>query len=159
MSKDISHKEWNTMQFILFLLCLYFRFKSNLALFKKRIESYLSFQVQLQLYYAFNESLKAGNWNKKEQSLLDLTYLLHKIFLLLITNCLPISSYSFRENYSFLNLEIVANSNSFRDISIFYFVNWIFAVETIQGRKLFKGGSYMRKYDNCFQWISKRKNK
>ena len=40
---------------------IYFRFKSNLALFKKRIESYLSFQVQLQLYYAFNESLKAGN--------------------------------------------------------------------------------------------------
>ena len=25
-------------------------------------------------------------------------------------------------------------------------INWIFAAETIQGRKLFKGGNYMRKY-------------
>ena len=44
-----------------------------------------------------------------------------------------ISSYSFRGNYSFLNLEIVANSNSCRNISIFYLINWTFAAETIQG--------------------------
>ena len=34
-----------------------------------------------------------------------------------------ISSYSFLRNYSFLNLEIVANSNSCRNISIFYLIN------------------------------------
>ena len=55
------------------------------------------------------------------------------------------SSYSFRGNYSFFNLEIVANSNSFL-ISNFYLMNWIFAAESIQGRKLFKGGHYMRKF-------------
>ena len=38
----------------------------------------------------------------------------------------------------FLNLEIIANSNSCRNISIFYLVNWIFAAETIQGRKLYE---------------------
>ena len=34
-----------------------------------------------------------------------------------------ISSYSFRGNYSFLNLDIVANSNSCRNISIFCLIN------------------------------------
>ena len=34
-----------------------------------------------------------------------------------------ISSYSFRGNYSFLNLEIVANSNNCCNISIFYLIN------------------------------------
>ena len=48
-----------------------------------------------------------------------------------------ISSYSFRENYSFLNLEILANSNSCSNISIFYLINLFFAAETIQGRKLY----------------------
>ena len=38
-----------------------------------------------------------------------------------------ISSYSFRRNYSFLNLEIAANSNSCHNISIFYLINWFFA--------------------------------
>ena len=47
-----------------------------------------------------------------------------------------ISSYSFSGIYSFLNLEIVANSNSCRNISIFYLINWIFAVETIWGNKV-----------------------
>jgi hypothetical protein len=54
-----------------------------------------------------------------------------------------ISSYSIHGNYSFLNLEIVANSNSCHNI---YLIIWIFAVETIQGRKVFKGRNYMRKY-------------
>jgi hypothetical protein len=49
-----------------------------------------------------------------------------------------ISSYSFSGNYSFLDLKIVANSNSCRNISIFYLINRIFAAEPIQGRKLFK---------------------
>ena len=57
-----------------------------------------------------------------------------------------ISSYSFRKNYSFLNLEIVANSNSCRNIVIFYLINVIFAAEIIQGRKIFKSGNHMRKY-------------
>ena len=41
-----------------------------------------------------------------------------------------ISSYSFHGNYSFLNLEIVENSNSCRKFQFF-------TSETIQGRKLF----------------------
>ena len=49
-----------------------------------------------------------------------------------------ISSYIFRRNFSYLNLEIVANSNSCCNISFFYLINWIYAAETIQGRKLFK---------------------
>ena len=53
-----------------------------------------------------------------------------------------ISSYSFHGNFSFFNLEIVAYSNSCRNISIFYLINWIFVW------KLFKGGTYMRKYSN-----------
>ena len=57
-----------------------------------------------------------------------------------------ISSYSFQGNYSFSNLKIVANLNSCRNISIFYLINWFFAAETIQGRKLIKDGNYMRKY-------------
>ena len=53
-------------------------------------------------------------------------------------------------NYSFLNLKIVVNSNSCRNISIFYLTNWIFAVETIQG------GNYMRKYgtQSCYILLS-----
>ena len=56
----------------------------------------------------------------------------------------------------FLDFEIVANSNICRDISFFTLINWIFGLETIQGRKLliirrfylrklFKGGNYSRK--------------
>ena len=40
--------------------------------------------------------------------------------LYLYQNNYHISSYSFLGNYSFLNLEIVANSNSYCNISIFY---------------------------------------
>merc|ERR1711956_119626 len=47
-----------------------------------------------------------------------------------------ISSYNFRGHYSFLNLEIVDNSNSCRNISIFYLINKILTAETIQERKL-----------------------
>ena len=46
-----------------------------------------------------------------------------------------ISSYSFRENYSFLNLEIVANSNSCHNISFF-----------LLNKLNFCCGNYMRKY-------------
>ena len=51
---------------------------------------------------------------------------------------------SFRGNYSFLNLEIVENSNSCRKFQIFYPINRIFAVETIQGSKLFQDENYSR---------------
>ena len=50
-----------------------------------------------------------------------------------------ISSYSVRGNYSYLNLEIVANSNSCCNISIFYLINGFFCcgnysrAETIWG--------------------------
>ena len=56
------------------------------------------------------------------------------------------SSNSFWGNYTFLNLWNIANSNNCRNISIFYSMDWTFAVETISWRKLFKGGNYMRKY-------------
>ena len=49
-----------------------------------------------------------------------------------------ISSYSFRGSYPFLNLEIVENSNSCRNIWIFQSTNWFLL------RKLFKGGNYSR---------------
>ena len=60
-----------------------------------------------------------------------------------------ISSYSFHRNYSFLNLEIVANSNSCRNISIFLLNKLNFCCrnysreETIQGRKLYEEIQYM----------------
>ena len=56
-------------------------------------------------------------------------------FQLIVQNRYHISSYSFRGNYSFFNLKIVANSYSCRNISIFYLINWIFTAKTIQGRK------------------------
>ena len=51
-----------------------------------------------------------------------------------------ISSYGFRENNFFVNLEIVANSNSCRNGCMFYFISRIFVrklfiEETIQGQK------------------------
>ena len=55
-----------------------------------------------------------------------------------------ISSFSFRWNYSFLNLEIIANSNSCRNISILYLINWFLDAETIQGRKLYEEIRYVK---------------
>ena len=58
-----------------------------------------------------------------------------------------ISSYSFFGNYSFE----FRNCIKFKQLPQyfnFYLIDWIFAAETIQGRKLFKGGNYMRKYGN-----------
>ena len=50
-----------------------------------------------------------------------------------------ISSYSFPGNYSFLNLEIVATSNSCRNIYVHFLLHkLIFAAETIQGPKLYE---------------------
>ena len=51
------------------------------------------------------------------------------------------SSYSFRGNYSFLNLEI-QRSQYIRPTKVTVHKG----AETIQRRKLFKGGNYMRKY-------------
>ena len=51
-----------------------------------------------------------------------------------------ISSYSFRGNYSFLNLEIQRSQYIRPNVTVHK------GAETIQGRKLFKGGNYMRKY-------------
>ena len=78
------------------------------------------------------------NWRKKSVSLRIMSiYSYH------------ISSYSFRGNYSFLNLEIVANSNTVfpQKVSAETILFWIwkftcsniliFAAETIQGRKLY----------------------
>ena len=43
------------------------------------------------------------------------------------------------ETIPFWNLEIVANSNSCRDISFYYLIKWFFAAQ-----KLFKEGNYLR---------------
>ena len=51
-----------------------------------------------------------------------------------------ISSYSYRGNYYFLNLEIQ------RSLYIMPKVTVHTCAETIQGRKLFKGGNYVMKY-------------
>ena len=51
-----------------------------------------------------------------------------------------ISSYSFRGNYSFLNLEIQRSKYIRPKVTVHK------DAETIQGRKLFKGGNYSRKY-------------
>ena len=51
-----------------------------------------------------------------------------------------ISSYSFRGNFSFLNLEIQRSQYIRPKVTVHK------GAETIQGRKLFKGGNYMRKY-------------
>ena len=50
------------------------------------------------------------------------------------------SSYSFRGNNSFLNLEIQRLQYIRSKVTVHK------GAETIQGRKLFKGGNYMRKY-------------
>ena len=54
-----------------------------------------------------------------------------------------ISSYSFRGNYSFLNLVIQRSQYIRPKVTVHK------GAETIQGRKLFKGGNYMRKYGMC----------
>ena len=54
-----------------------------------------------------------------------------------------ISSYSFHGNYPFLNLEIQRSQYIMPKVTVHK------CAETIQGRKLFKGGNYMRKYGNC----------
>ena len=46
----------------------------------------------------------------------------------------------FRGNYSFLNLEIQRSQYIKPKVTVHK------CVETIQGRKLFKGGNYLRKY-------------
>ena len=51
-----------------------------------------------------------------------------------------ISSYSFRGNYSIFNLEIQRSQYIRPKVTVHK------GAETIQGRKLFKGGNYMRKY-------------
>ena len=55
-------------------------------------------------------------------------------------NTYRISSYSFRGNYSFLKLEIQRSQYIRPKVTVHN------GAETIQGRKLFKGGNYMRKY-------------
>ena len=53
-----------------------------------------------------------------------------------------ISSHSFPGIYSFLNLEIQRSQYIRPKVTVHK------DAETIQGRKLFKGGNYMRKYGN-----------
>ena len=75
-----------------------------------------------------------------------------KVFSITLKYC--ISSYSCCKNCSFFNLEIVANSNSCHNISIFYLINWNFASETIQGRKLYEEIQYLEKVfqERFFSW-------
>ena len=62
-----------------------------------------------------------------------------------------ISSYSFRGNYSFLNLEIQRSQYIRPKVTVHK------GAETIQGRKLFKGGNYMRKYGISFLELSSKR--
>ena len=61
--------------------------------------------------------------SKDGESLVQSRVVLYFKTILLCLSLYRISSYSFLENYSLLNLEIVANSNSCRNISIFYLIN------------------------------------
>ena len=53
-----------------------------------------------------------------------------------------ISSYSFRGNYSFLDSDLEIQRSQYIRPKVTVHI----CAETIQGRKLFKGGNYMRKY-------------
>ena len=68
------------------------------------------------------------------------TYI-HKIFI--CNSIYRISSYSFRINYSYLNLEIQRSQYIRAKVTVHK------CAETIQGRKLFMYGNYMRKYGRC----------
>ena len=73
--------------------------------------------------------------------------LLHNVYFARYIYCTQISkyriySYSFRGNYSFLNLEIQGLQHIRPKVIVYK------CAETIQGRKLFKGGNYVRKYGN-----------
>ena len=64
-------------------------------------------------------------------------------------------------HHSFLNLEIVGNSNSCRNISTFHLIDWYFAAETIQGRILFEEIRYVVFCNICFdllKYLKLRKN-
>ena len=71
-----------------------------------------------------------------------------------------ISANSFYGNYSFLNLEIVENSNSCRKFQFFYLINWFFAVETIQGKKINCGNTITLILRNIYldNWSSGQTN-
>ena len=68
--------------------------------------------------------------------------LLHNVYFARYIYCTQISkyriySYSFRGNYSFLNLEIQRSQYIRPKVTVHK------GAETIQGRKLFKGGNYI----------------
>ena len=73
-------------------------------------------------------------------TLLDLPELERSSFFSLLHYVYRISSYSFRGNYSLLNLEIQSSQYIRPKVTVHK------GAETIQGRKLFKGGNYIRKY-------------
>ena len=62
------------------------------------------------------------------------------IFAFKLSLLLYISSYSFRGNYSFLNSEIQRSQYIRPKVTVHK------CAKTIQERKLFKGGNYLRKY-------------
>ena len=81
----------------------------------------------------------------------NLNYCAHgkmvKVIIMMVTRHeLCISSYCFRGNYSFLNLEIQRSQYIRPKVTVHK------CAETIQGRKLFKGGNYMRKYGIPIFW-------
>ena len=109
------------------------QYKVNIIIMRKRTK---------QAFFTKCRSKKASNFH-----LINILYMVGggiKRNVLLFANLQYRNSiYSFRGNYSFLILEIVSNSNSFINISIFYLINWIFAAETIQGRKLHEEIQYL----------------
>ena len=88
------------------------------------------------------QKIKGNQW-----ATTNCTYI-HNVAKLFMISCLRfwelvnyrISSYSFRGNYSFLDLEIKRSQYIRPRVTVHK------CAETIQGRKLFKGGNYVRKY-------------
>ena len=86
------------------------------------------------------------SWSKQRRGKQQLITAVSKLMLTVsLWNIFCISSYSFRVNYWFLNLEIVANSNSCRNISIFYLISWNFA---------FKRGNYSSAETVCVSTVN-----
>ena len=88
-------------------------------------------------------------WSQNEDKFasFQVKYILYYIIswkLFFINSRYRISSYSFCGNYFFWSRKCGNFSNSFRNMAIFYFINWIDATETIEGGKVFKGGNYLR---------------
>ena len=103
--------------------------KFSYTIYKKKVQTgmkNLTHSFAIRMYIRMNEYRR---WKNRQISV-------EKVWL----NEYRISSYSFRGNYSFLDLEIQRSQYIRPKLTVYK------GAETIQARKLFKGGNYMRKY-------------